>query len=276
MSASTTTPPHDAAQPNTYATAYRLLLAYDGGDFHGWQAQAGLRTVQQELHNTIARTLGQPASLIGASRTDAGVHAQGQVALLRLTAPLPMTMERFQRVIASRLPADIALLRVAPAAPDFHPSLNAIGKLYRYRVFAAVRRPVEWRLSQHSWQVWTRLDVERMRAAARSWVGTHDFLSFASAGMTRRTTIRTITRFVVERRFHELFIDVEGDGFLYHQVRNMVGTLIEIGRGHWPVEQAAAILAARDRRAAGPQAPAHGLCLQYIRYNPIRTREHAA
>lgn len=255
---------------------FRLLLAYDGGDFHGWQSQDGYRTVQQEVSHVLARTLAQRVSLIGASRTDAGVHAQGQVALLKLEAPLPMPLERFQRVIAARLPGDVALLRVTPAAPDFHPSLSAIGKLYRYRIFASSRRPVEWRLARHSWHVWVPLCAAAMRAAAQAWVGTHDFRSFASAGMTRRTTVRTITRFAVEQRFQEIYFDVEGDGFLYHQVRNMVGALIEFGRRHWPVEKASEILAARDRRAAGPQAPPHGLCLQFIRYAPTERADHAA
>jgi tRNA pseudouridine38-40 synthase len=244
----------------------KLVLAYDGTDFHGWQRQAGVRTVQQELEDVLRRLLRHPLDVDGASRTDAGVHARGQVAAVRTTAPIPV--ENFTRAAGDRLPADMALLQVSLAAPDFHPSREARGKLYRYRIFNTEQRPVAELASRYAWHVHYPLDLDRLRAGAAYLVGTHDFAGFASQGSPRASTTRTIYRVGICRQLHEVLIDVEGDGFLYNQVRNMVGTLVEIGRGRWPPERVPEVLIARDRRLAGPTAPPHGLCLQWVRYGP--------
>lgn len=242
----------------------KLVLAYDGTDFHGWQRQAGVRTVQEDLEHVLRRILRHPLAVNGASRTDAGVHARGQVAAVRTSAAIPL--ENLRRAIGHHLPSDMALVAIAAAPDDFQPALHAIGKLYRYRLWAAAHRPLTQLAQRYAWHVWYPLDLERLRAAAARLVGTHDFAAFASQGAPRATTVRTVRRISVCRRFDEVRIDVEGDGFLYNQVRNMVGTLVEIGRGHWAPERIAAILASRDRRQAGPTAPAHGLCLQWVRY----------
>jgi tRNA pseudouridine38-40 synthase len=244
----------------------KLVLAYDGTDFHGWQRQAGVRTVQQELEEVLRRVLRHPLAVNGASRTDAGVHARGQVAAVCTSASIPV--ENLRRAAGDRLPEDTALLHVSVAAPDFHPSRDARGKLYRYRIFNAEQRPVAELASRYAWHVRYPLDMDRLRAGAAHLVGTHDFAGFASQGSPRESTTRTVVRVGIRRQLHEVLIDVEGDGFLYNQVRNMVGTLVEIGRGRWPPERVPEILTARDRRLAGRTAPPHGLCLQWVRYGP--------
>jgi tRNA pseudouridine38-40 synthase len=242
----------------------KLLLAYDGTDFHGWQRQAGVRTVQQELEDVLRRVLRYEVNVLGASRTDAGVHAQGQVAAVRTVAPIPI--ENVARAVGARLPADVTVVHAEEAAPDFHPSRAARAKLYRYRIVTAPRPPAADPAGRFAWHVWYPLDLAMLRAAAARLVGRHDFAGFASQGTPRASTVRTVTRVEVRRHYEQMLIDVEGDGFLYNQVRNMVGTLVEIGRGHWPVERITDILTSGDRRRAGPTAPPQGLCLQWVRY----------
>ena len=242
----------------------KLVLAYDGTDFHGWQRQAGVRSVQQDMEDVLRRVLRHPLSVAGASRTDAGVHARGQVARVVTSAPIPV--DNLQRALGHHLPADIALIHASVAAPKFHPARDALGKLYRYRIFNAPQRPVAEFSGRYAWHMWHPLDLDRLRAAAAELVGTHDFAAFASQGSPRASTVRTVSRIGVRRCVHQVLIDVEGGGFLYNQVRNMVGTLVEVGRGHWAPERMREILAGQDRRQAGPTAPAHGLCLQWVRY----------
>jgi len=243
----------------------QLVLAYDGTDFHGWQRQAGLRTVQAEVEGVLQRVLRHPVHVQGASRTDAGVHARGQVAHVRTTAVIPA--DKLLRAMNDRLPEDVAVRWVSEVPPTFHASRDARAKLYRYRIFNATRRPVENLAQRYTWHVRFPLDAQRMQSAAQALVGTHDFAALASQGYPRPSTIRTIWRVDVVPHGEELVVDVEGDGFLYHQVRNIVGTLVEIGRGHWPPERMAEILASRDRTRAGPTAPPQGLCLEWIRYS---------
>lgn len=262
--------PIDDVRPRTL----RLTLAYDGGGFHGWQRQPSVRTVQQEVEHAIASVLREPVAVVGASRTDAGVHAAGQVAHLRTSSTLPL--ERLRRAIGDRLPDDVTLVDLADAHPAFHATHDAIGKLYRYRIFNSPRRPCEAQSQRTHWHVWHPLDLDRMRQAGAYLVGTHDFSAFASSGSERSSTVRTVWSVEPTARFDEVRIDVAGDGFLYNQVRNMVGTLYEVGRGHWPPQRVAEILASRDRRTAGPTAPAHGLCLQWVKYPRPPRREDAA
>ncbi len=249
----------------------RLLIAYDGTDFHGWQFQPGMRTVQDTLQQIIRRVIRQPMSLTGSGRTDAGVHARGQVANFETTCEIPC--ENLRRAISSRLPKDVSVLRVDEVPIGFRATADAVSKLYRYSIHNIAGRPVDDMRQRYAYHCWHPLDESRMRLAARRLVGTHDFAAFASKGSPRETTVRSVLRMEVHRRFDELFIDVEGTGFLYNQVRNMAGTLIEIGRGHWAPEFASEILAGCDRSKAGPTAPAHGLCLQWVRYDLTRPPE---
>lgn len=252
----------------------KLTLAYDGTDFHGWQRQACVRTVQETVETVARRILREPLHLIGASRTDAGVHARGQVAHLATSSTMPV--ENVRRAVAHRLPEDVTIVHAADVPDTFHATRQALGKLYRYRIHNSERRPVERFNTRYVWHVWRILDAERIRAAAARMSGTHDFSALASAGSPREQNVRTITRIGVRRRLDELLIDVEGDGFLYNQVRNMVGTLVEIGRGRWEPECVDAILASRDRCNAGPTAPARGLTLQWVRYPPTQGCDDAA
>jgi len=240
----------------------RMTVRYDGTAYHGWQEQPGLATVQGTLVEVLATILGERPAVEGASRTDAGVHAMGQVAVFRTEHRIEAA--RLQAALNSRLPADIAVVEMAEAPLVFRPSHDAAGKHYRYRIYRGPIKPVfEERFVWH----WHRpLEVEPMQEAAGLLVGRHDFKSFETGGAPRADTVREIFRFDVTEDGHQLHLDVEGDGFLYRMVRNLVGTLTEVGRGHRPPEWVTEVLEARYRAAAGPCAPAKGLCLMEVRY----------
>lgn len=249
-----------------------LTIAYDGTGFHGWQIQPGYRTAQGELQDVARRVLKAPVHVHGASRTDAGVHALRQTATVPTDSPIPAN--NLGRAINQRLPADLAIVAARDVPRDFDVSRHALGKLYRYRIVAAGARPVATRPGRFAWHIHAALDLDRLRAAATKMCGRHDFAGFASQGAPRATTVRTVHSVSVRRRFTEFQIDITGDGFLYNQVRNMVGTLVEIGRGHWPVTRVDEILAAADRALAGRTAPACGLCLQWVKYGRLPEVEH--
>src|ERR1043166_7001482 len=240
-------------------------LAFDGSEFHGWQHQPGIRTVQGCFEQGLRRVLRHQVIVIGSSRTDAGVHAAGHVANFFTTCPRPPRI--ILRALGSRLPKDMSLVHLEEVPLTFHATRSAIGKLYRYRIHAARGRPCELQAQRYTYHVWSPLHIAAMREAAEAWIGTHDFSSFASVGNVRESNVRTIRRIDLYRHLDELRVDIEGSGFLYKQVRNMVGTLVEIGRGQWPASKAAEILLAKDRTAAGPTAPARGLCLRWVKYN---------
>lgn len=243
----------------------RLLIAYDGTSFHGWQRQPGLRTVQGVIEESAARVFRHPIDCRAAGRTDAGVHAAGQVANIR--TGVDIAVEKLRGALGARLPSDIEIRRVDEVGDDFDATQSAISKLYRYTLYATTRRPVGRLRDRFSYHYWHPLELDRVRAAARHFVGEHDFAAMASAGSPRETTVRTIISVDVHRRCEEVSIDIEGTGFLYNQVRNMVGTLLEIGRGRWTPDRVPDILASGDRQQAGPTAPAQGLCLQWVRYD---------
>ncbi|UCD29643.1 MAG: tRNA pseudouridine(38-40) synthase TruA [Planctomycetota bacterium] len=243
----------------------RLLLAYDGTDFHGWQKQPGLRTIQDVVEQALRRVVRHQIALIGASRTDSGVHALGQVANFETTRDIPC--DNLRRAIGGRLPKDASLIHVCEVPLTFRACSDPVSKLYRYSIHNNPHRPVGHLQQRYTYHFWHPLDIDRMQEAAQHLIGQHDFAAFASKGSERETTIRTICRLQVHRHYDEVHVDVEGDGFLYNQVRNIVGTLIEIGRGHWPTNKIVDILASLDRSQAGPTAPARGLCLRWIRYD---------
>jgi tRNA pseudouridine38-40 synthase len=243
----------------------RLLVAYDGTDFHGWQTQPGLRTVQDLIEQAVRRVVRHQVTVIGSGRTDSGVHAAGQVANFITTSQMPA--ENLRKAIGSRLPKDVSVYGAADVPLGFRATRDAVSKQYRYTIHNDHDRPVRSRTHRYAYHFWHPLDVERMQSAADHWVGRHDFAAFASSGHGRESTIRTVLRVEVSRRYDEVYVDVEGSGFLYNQVRNMVGTLIEIGRGHWAPQRARDILESLDRSNAGPTAPARGLCLQWVRYD---------
>ncbi|MHC4838026.1 MAG: tRNA pseudouridine(38-40) synthase TruA [Planctomycetota bacterium] len=247
---------------------FGLRVAYDGTAYHGWQAQsprAGkpLRTIQATLADAIAAVVGEAVCVDGASRTDAGVHARAQLAAV--THAHPITPEGLVKATNRRLPPDIALRDAWLAPPDFAPRFASRGKTYIYRVYRdAHRRPT---IDRYAWRVGWALDIDAMRRAAADLLGTHDFTSFAASDGSHRTAERTLTdlRIVADGREQDLLrFEVEGTAFLKQMVRNLVGTLVEVGRGARPAESVAGTLAARDRRAAGPTAPGRGLTLEMV------------
>ncbi|QNN23142.1 tRNA pseudouridine(38-40) synthase TruA [Planctomycetales bacterium ZRK34] len=242
---------------------YRMTVAYDGTDFHGWQHQPGLRTVQETVRQSLIHTFAQPVQLQGASRTDAGVHAEGQVVHFDVDSRIPL--ERMAMAINARLPADIEVREVQPVADDFDATRDAIDKQYCYRIWNADRRPLG--LRHQVYHYWVPLDAERMNQAAGRIVGEHDFAGFATAGHGRLSTVRTVHTCEVQRHGDQVHLTVSGSGFLYNMVRIITGTLIEVGRGKWPPEHVDRILAEADRRLAGPTVPPGGLCLQWIAYD---------
>ncbi len=242
----------------------RLTLEYDGSDFAGWQLQAaGQRTVQGTLEDAIRRVTGQMARVSGAGRTDAGVHAEGQVASVALdSAPEPAALAR---ALNGVLPPDLAVVALEPAPDDFHARYDARSKLYRYRIWnCALRSPL------HAWRShWIRapLDLAAMRRAANSLVGRHDFAAFRTAGSDGRSTLRTLSSLEINGGPRgEIQLLVEADGFLRHMVRILAGTLVEVGTGRRAAASVPGLLASRERAQAGPTAPAQALTLVRVSY----------
>jgi len=241
----------------------KLTIAYDGTAYHGWQRQrGGLVTVQQTLENTISRVVGHPVYLRGSGRTDTGVHAAGQAANFFTDTRIPD--ERLHLAINSRLPVDIRVISTQLVPDDFDAITSAKSKLYRYRVCNQSVCPPQ--AANHCYHFYHPCDIGPMRDAGLLLLGEHDFASFAAAGHNRQSTIRNLLRCEVWRKYHWLYFNLEADGFLYHMVRNIVGTLLEIGRGRWHSQKIRDILDAGDRCAAGAMVPPQGLTLQWVRY----------
>lgn len=253
----------------------KLVIAYNGAAYHGWQRQAeGIDTVQLRIERAASRIVGHPVSVNGAGRTDAGVHAEGQVANLR-TPNMSVPLKGLRRAMNSALPSDIVVRSANEVPEDFHASLSAVGKTYRYRIHVSPIRSVM--LHSQLCHYWKPLDVDAMRRAGMKLIGTHDFRGLTSSAEIRENTVRTIFRCDVAEAGHEIHISVQGNGFLYNMVRIIAGTLIEIGRGRWTVEQIDKILSTRDRRYAGPTAVPQGLSMICVHYEKQATenREQA-
>jgi tRNA pseudouridine38-40 synthase len=241
----------------------KLILSYDGTEFHGWQTQPGLRTVQETLEQVIETITGEHSFANASGRTDTGVHAVGQVVNFKTASHhVPQT---FLRAINGHLPADVVVRQCGDVPPEFDASRDALRKLYRY-ILHDGRIPDVF-LRRYAWHVpFGRLNEAAMAAAAQPLLGTHDFHSFETEWPNRLTSVRTITRLTVERHDEQIWIEAEAEGFLYNMVRAIVGTLVNVGRGYWPIEQVARILLAEDRRQAGPNAPPQGLFLMRVDY----------
>ena len=249
----------------------RLTIAYDGTEYHGWQRQPGLRTVEGQLAAVLSPITQTRVVFAAAGRTDAGVHARGQVANFHTDSTVDV--DRLRRAANSRLESDIVVRRIDQVNECFNARFHALAKHYRYVLWADPEKPPpELARFVHYW--YRPLEAEPMIEAARCLVGTHDFKSFETTGsQPRPTTVCTVTRLSVERRGQRVQVDVEGDRFLYNMVRNMVGTLLEVGRGHWRPDDVPRILAECDRSAAGPTAPAAGLTLMEVFYDEGRAAE---
>jgi tRNA pseudouridine38-40 synthase len=239
-----------------------LVVSYDGTKYCGWQVQPNGITVQEVLNTVLTELLGEPIETIGASRTDAGVHALGNVAVFDTQTRIPG--DKISYALNQRLPEDIRIQESREVSADFHPRYCESEKTYVYRILNR-RFPLPTsRLYTYFYHY--DLDVEKMQRAADFLVGTQDFASFCGANAQVRTTVRTITRITVTREEEEIRIRVSGKGFLYNMVRILSGTLIEIGSGKYPPEKIVEILEAKNRSAAGPTAPAQGLTLVGIQF----------
>ena len=240
-----------------------LLMEYDGTSFAGWQQQAGVLTVQQVLETAAAKLAGRPVASVVAGRTDAGVHAAGQVAMLPLPAHLPP--ERVREALNFHMkPHPVVVLRAAIASPGWNPRFSAIRRCYDYRILN--RRPRPALECGRVWHLPHALDAGAMAAAATLLLGRHDFTSFRAAACQANSPLRTLDRLDVVREGDAIRVRAEARSFLHHQVRNMVGTLARVGSGRWQPERVGDVLRARDRSAAGPTAPAAGLCLMAVHY----------
>lgn len=254
---------------------YRAVVAYDGTAYAGWQAQREGRTLQQTIERALSTVLREPIRVAAAGRTDAGVHARGQVIAFDAVADLADSADpadpdgrsplaRVWRSVNAVLPDDVVLRTLERAHPEFDPRRDAVLRAYLYRIWNHdVRSPFELRTA---WHVREPLDVTAMAEAAALLVGEHDFASFQGADDVPRASIRRVTRSEVTRDGELVRYAIEANSFARHMVRNLVGQLVEIGRGRTPAASMRELLLARDRRLAAAPAPPHGLSLEWVRY----------
>ena len=241
----------------------KLLIQYDGTRYNGWQSQEHTeQTIQGKLTKVLERMLGEEIDRQGTGRTDAGVHAAGQTANFRTRSEV--SCEEILDYVNRYLPEDIAVSEVTEADLRFHSRLHACRKTYVYRIWNSAIPNVFER--KYMYQVKEPLYVEQMRQAADLLEGTHDFRAFCANGRTKKSTVRTLEQIKIERRERELSLHFTGNGFLYHMVRILTGTLLEVGMGKRDPEEMTHILASLDRKEAGPMAPAQGLCLWNVVY----------
>lgn len=242
----------------------RFVLAYDGTDFFGWQTQPGKRTVQQTLEQAIGRVTGESEVRCNASgRTDAGVHAVGQVVNFFTASRHPA--EVLLKAVNAHLPDDVVVRAADEVSQAFDANRDARRKLYRYVIHDGPVRDVFQK--RYAWHCRWKLDTTAMHRASRVLLGRHDFRSFETHWPNRLSSIRTITHLSVNRIGEFVWVDVEADGFLYNMVRAIVGTLVNVGRGYSPESSVAEMLVAEDRRQAGPTAPPEGLFLMRVTYD---------
>ncbi len=242
---------------------FKACVCYDGTRYRGWQKQGNTsNTIQAKIESALTRICGEPVEVAGSGRTDAGVHAKGQVISFRTRADLQP--EQLRSALREQLPQDIAVYDVALTSPRFHARLSATGKTYCYRIWNSELPCVFER--NFAWQVGKPLDVDRMLSAVPFFLGTHDFAAFSTNRSKNKSSVRTVASLQIERSGQELIIHITGDGFLYNMVRIIVGTLVEIGLHEKTPEQIPEIFASGQRMNAGMTAPAQGLCLMEVFY----------
>jgi len=240
----------------------KLTLEYDGTSYSGWQLQPRHDSIQGRIEAALERIFAEPVRVFGSGRTDAGVHARGQVASISI--PRPFDPDELQRALNSILPADIVVRDIAPAPDDFDPRRAARSRVYEYRVLnRKIASAFDYR---YSWLVRDQLDLAQMNCAARIFVGEHDFAAFRSLGSVVKTTVRRVVSSEWTRDAELLLYRVEANSFLRHMVRAMVAAMVDVGRGKLTAEKIATILAGRDRQAAPANAPPGGLYLVEVRY----------
>jgi tRNA pseudouridine38-40 synthase len=244
------------------ARTLKLTIAYDGTDFAGWQRQATDRTVQATIEDALAPFAGGDIVITGSGRTDAGVHAVGQVASVSLESAI--ANDTLQRALNATLPADVRIMRVEDAPAGFNARFDARRKTYHYAIHSGSVLPPM--LRRQVWHVKEPLNVESMNDAAALLIGSHDFAAFQAAGGEVATTVRELSVSRITSRGDGVLYEVTGSGFLRHMVRNIVGTLVDVGRGRRSVDDVRAILAGRDRGRASATAPPQGLTLWDVEY----------
>jgi len=246
---------------------FRLTVAYDGTNYAGWQVQKVGVSVQQKIEEAFQKIFPSVRRIHGSSRTDTGVHALGMVAHVEIPkAEFKMTAKKLALAINAFLPADIRIMKAVRCRDDFHARFDAKGKQYRYQVWNA--RAMNPLLNHRAWQVPRKLDVAAMREAAKHFVGRQDFKTLAAnRDYDMESTVRTLTRVEVKRSGELLTVVIEGDGFLYKMCRAIVGTLVQVGLGKLSPDDVPRMLAEKDRRAGGVNAPAHGLVLWKVFYD---------
>ena len=243
---------------------FKIVLQYDGTRYQGWQRQISTdNTIQGKIEALLSKMCDTPVEIQGAGRTDAGVHAYGQVANFHIDTD--KTAEEVMAYMNTYLPEDISVISCEEKPERFHSRLNAKGKVYQYCIWNSDMKPVFRRKYVH--QVPGELDMEAMKQAAALLCGTHDYQSFTSTKRSKKSTVRTVKSIDMERRGEELVFTFKGDGFLYHMVRIMMGTLIEVGLGIRKAEEIPAVLEAKDRSKAGHLIPGNGLALMEVVYD---------
>ncbi len=245
-------------------------MAFDGTAYHGWQIQQNSPTVQGTIADALFRITGEKVTVTGSGRTDSGTHARGLIANFVTGSRIPPG--KLLRALNAVLPRDIRILSARRVPEDFHSRKSALSKVYRYQVYLGTIMPPH--LAREHFHYQYPVDLEKMLAAARLFPGEHDFASFAKTNESITNTIRYIFRCELKKMGKRLLLTVEGNGFLHHMVRNMAGTLLEVGRGAMGMDQFRALFTNRDRNLAGFTAPAHGLILMKVNYKKANGKKH--
>jgi len=240
----------------------KLTISYDGTRYKGWQVQPNGITIQEEIEKSIERVFGKHARLHGAGRTDSGVHAKFQTAHFKTTNPIHVS--KIPIALNSILPDDIAIIKAEEKATDFHARFNSKAKIYKYTILNAKSRDPF--AEKYSWRVPYKLNVALMKREAEALVGKHDFKSFQATDKSDRESVRKIFYVRINKKKNTIVLRIEGNGFLYNMVRNITGTLVDIGRGYLAEGSMNKILKSRDRKQAGPTAPPQGLFLEEVKY----------
>ena len=241
----------------------KLTIRYDGTEYSGWQFQRNSRkTIQAVIQRAIKKITGEKSHLTGSGRTDAGVHAMAQIANFKTGSKIPL--KNIQMALNSILPDDIVIYDAKVADPKFDAQRSAQSKLYRYTIMNADY--LDPFIKRYAAKIFYKIDIARMKEAARYLIGRHDFKAFQAVDGVERNSVRTVKYIAIKKSADLIYIDIEADGFLYNMVRNIAGTLVDVGRGKCTVDSVAVMLRRKDRRLSGPTMPAKGLALVKVRY----------
>ena len=240
----------------------KLTISYDGTNYNGWQLQPNGKTIQEEVERSVQNVCGGHHRVYGASRTDSGVHAKGQIAHFKTSTKIPR--EKLPIALNSILPQDISILKAEEVKDSFHAQFDAKRKKYRYTIYNSKKKDPF--IERYALKVPYKLDVPLMRKEISALIGKHDFKAFQAKDKKERDSVRKIFSAKIKKNGSKIYFDIEGDGFLYNMVRNIIGTLIDLGRGYFPPGSMKKILKSKDRTKAGPTASAKGLALIEVSY----------